>query len=47
VVAEGIETESQYLGLREMGCEFAQGYHFSRPILLDQVDAFIAPHLKK
>jgi diguanylate cyclase (GGDEF)-like protein len=47
VVAEGIETESQYLALREMGCEFAQGYHFSRPILLDQVDAFISPHLKK
>jgi EAL domain-containing protein (putative c-di-GMP-specific phosphodiesterase class I) len=32
VVAEGIETESQYLALREMGCEFAQGSHFSRPI---------------
>jgi diguanylate cyclase (GGDEF)-like protein len=47
VVAEGIETESQYLALMEMGCEFAQGYHFSRPILLDQVDAFISPHLKK
>lgn len=47
VVAEGIETESQYLALREMGCEFAQGYHFSRPILSDQVDEFIALHLKK
>ncbi|MDP3430085.1 MAG: bifunctional diguanylate cyclase/phosphodiesterase, partial [Desulfomicrobium sp.] len=46
VVAEGIETESQYLALREMGCEFAQGYHFSRPILSDQVDEFIALHLK-
>jgi len=41
VVAEGIETESQYLALLEMGCEFAQGYHFSRPIFLDQVEAFI------
>ncbi|MBU4526694.1 MAG: EAL domain-containing protein [Desulfomicrobium sp.] len=47
VVAEGIETEPQYLALREMGCEFAQGYHFSRPILPDQVDEFIALHLKK
>lgn len=45
VVAEGIETESQYLALREMGCQFAQGYHFSRPILLDRIDDFIARHL--
>lgn len=47
VVAEGIETEAQYLTLREMGCEYAQGYHFSRPILLDQIDEFIREHLKK
>ncbi|MBP9943032.1 MAG: EAL domain-containing protein [Desulfomicrobium sp.] len=46
VVAEGIETEAQYQALREMGCEFAQGFHFSRPLLPDQVDEFIARHLK-
>jgi diguanylate cyclase (GGDEF)-like protein len=46
VVAEGIETEAQYLTLQEMGCEYAQGYHFSRPILSDQVDEFITAHLK-
>jgi EAL domain-containing protein (putative c-di-GMP-specific phosphodiesterase class I) len=47
VVAEGIETQDQYQTLHEMGCEFAQGFHFSRPILSDQVDEFIARHLKK
>jgi len=47
VVAEGIETEAQYLTLQEMGCEYAQGYHFSRPILLEQIDDFINEHLKK
>ncbi|MGE4440696.1 MAG: putative bifunctional diguanylate cyclase/phosphodiesterase [Desulfomicrobium sp.] len=47
VVAEGIESQSQYLALREMGCEFAQGYHFSRPILLDKVDEFIAAQVWK
>jgi len=47
VVAEGIETEGQYLALREMGCEYAQGYHFSRPILLDQIDEFICGHFNK
>jgi EAL domain-containing protein (putative c-di-GMP-specific phosphodiesterase class I) len=45
VVAEGIETEAQYLTLREMGCEYAQGFHFSRPILLDQIDEFIREHI--
>lgn len=45
VVAEGIETEQQFLTLQEMGCEFAQGYHFSRPIFLDQIDDFISRHL--
>jgi len=42
VVAEGIETKQQYLTLKEMGCEFAQGYYFSRPIFLGQVEEFIA-----
>jgi diguanylate cyclase (GGDEF)-like protein/PAS domain S-box-containing protein len=32
VVAEGIETEAQFLRLREFGCPFAQGYLFSRPV---------------
>jgi diguanylate cyclase (GGDEF)-like protein len=45
VVAEGIETERQYLTLRDMGCEFAQGFHFSRPIFLDRVDEFISGNL--
>jgi diguanylate cyclase (GGDEF)-like protein len=32
VVAEGIETESQWRRLRELGCEYGQGYHFSPPL---------------
>ena len=31
VVAEGIETDMQLQALRRMGCEFAQGYLFSKP----------------
>jgi len=31
-VAEGIENETQLSILREMGCDFAQGYLLSRPI---------------
>ncbi len=31
VTAEGIETPRQARRLREIGCDFAQGYHFGRP----------------
>jgi diguanylate cyclase (GGDEF)-like protein/PAS domain S-box-containing protein len=32
VVAEGVETRVQLQQLRRMGCDFAQGYHFSVPL---------------
>jgi EAL domain-containing protein (putative c-di-GMP-specific phosphodiesterase class I) len=31
-VAEGIEEYGQLAALRAMGCEYAQGYYFSRPV---------------
>lgn len=35
IIAEGVETESQYRMLREMGCDSYQGYYFSRPVTGD------------
>jgi EAL domain-containing protein (putative c-di-GMP-specific phosphodiesterase class I) len=32
VIAEGIETIRQFERLRELGCEFGQGYYFSQPL---------------
>jgi EAL domain-containing protein (putative c-di-GMP-specific phosphodiesterase class I) len=32
VIAEGIEDESGAEVLKEMGCRFAQGFYFSRPV---------------
>ncbi len=32
VVAEGVETEAQYIYLRNSGCDVIQGYYFSRPV---------------
>jgi diguanylate cyclase (GGDEF)-like protein/PAS domain S-box-containing protein len=32
VIAEGVETEGQAALLEEMGCDMAQGFHFTRPL---------------
>ena len=31
-VAEGIETEEQLEQLKQLGCEYGQGYLFSKPV---------------
>ena len=41
VIAEGVETEEQLLALKDLGCDLAQGYFFSRPIPGDEFDRFI------
>jgi diguanylate cyclase (GGDEF)-like protein len=37
VVAEGVETLFQMEALRDLRCDYAQGYLFSRPLPLDEV----------
>ncbi len=32
VVAEGIEEETEWEELRELGCDYLQGYYFSKPV---------------
>ena len=41
VVAEGVETEEQYMVLKAMGCDYVQGYYFSRPVPHEEFDRFI------
>jgi EAL domain-containing protein (putative c-di-GMP-specific phosphodiesterase class I) len=41
VVAEGVETDGQLARLRDLGCDGAQGYLFSRPVPEDGVHALL------
>lgn len=41
VVAEGVEDEWTLESLRNMGCDQAQGYYFSKPVPGDQIADFI------
>lgn len=37
VIAEGVETEEQCNLLREIGCDYAQGYLFSKPVSSEEL----------
>ncbi|WP_206858329.1 putative bifunctional diguanylate cyclase/phosphodiesterase [Bacillus sp. NTK074B] len=41
IVAEGVETESQLTWLKELECEYAQGYYFSRPVPAHELGTFM------
>ena len=41
VVAEGVETAEQLLFLRESGCHTLQGYYLSKPLPVDQLEAWM------
>ncbi len=41
IVAEGVETEAIHDALANLGCDILQGYHFSKPVPIQQ---FIALH---
>lgn len=41
VVAEGVETEGQYLRLQGLGCDLVQGYYLSPPVRADEAQALL------
>jgi len=41
VVAEGVETDAVLLGLRESGCDVAQGYLLSRPMPFKKLERWL------
>ncbi|MEW8269661.1 MAG: EAL domain-containing protein [Candidatus Thiodiazotropha taylori] len=41
VIAEGVETEEQLKVLTHLGCEYVQGYYFSKPIPVEQIPEIV------
>lgn len=41
-VAEGVETKAQLERLRDVGCDYAQGYFFSRPLPIPEFEKLLA-----
>lgn len=44
VLAEGIETERQHAFLRALGCDYGQGYLFSKPLSADALTQWLVQH---
>jgi EAL domain-containing protein (putative c-di-GMP-specific phosphodiesterase class I) len=42
VIAEGVETEEQAQQLKEMGCDMAQGFYFSKPLPPEEIPALLS-----
>lgn len=43
VVAEGVETKAQFEAVRDLGCDYAQGYYFCKPTSAEDFLAFAKP----
>ena len=47
VVAEGVETEEQMVFLRDNNCDEMQGFHFSKPLSVEDVESFLLSHISQ
>jgi len=41
IIAEGVETQSQFDLLQQIGCDYGQGFLFSRPVPADQFETMM------
>ncbi|SIR17895.1 diguanylate cyclase/phosphodiesterase [Rhizobium sp. RU20A] len=47
VVAEGVETEAEFMTCRDLGCDLVQGYYIARPVTgRDQLQT-VYPHVER
>jgi len=41
VIAEGVESKDEAKVLRDLGCDFAQGYYFAKPMSETDITKFV------
>jgi len=41
VLAEGVEEMEQVAMLRSLGCQYVQGYYYSRPLPVNEIEQFL------
>lgn len=41
-IAEGVETEEQFMYLKELGCDIIQGYYLGRPMPAEEIENILA-----
>jgi EAL domain-containing protein (putative c-di-GMP-specific phosphodiesterase class I) len=46
IIAEGIETKEQYQALRFLGCDFGQGYLYSKPVCVEDAITLLKNYKK-
>lgn len=46
-VAEGIETEQQLVRVRSLGCDYIQGYFYSKPIPEAEFEEYLIRYAEK
>ena len=46
-VAEGVETEANHQLIRSLGCDYGQGYYYSRPISAEEFNQLYMKQRKK
>lgn len=43
-VVEGVETAEQVAALKVLGCDYIQGYYFSKPLPVEEFEAYLRTH---
>jgi len=44
-VCEGVETEAQLVLLKDIGCDLAQGFYYSKALMLDDFKEYLMEHM--
>lgn len=47
VVTEGVETDEQLNLVREIGCDMIQGYYYSKPLPIEEIELWLAKRNQK